>query len=102
MIYVSKEKAEFYSGDGYSGMDYPMTDADINVAVIKINEIELNTKTYTVTVNGNNINLSKTEFEILKLLMQNSNKVVTKSIIFDTVWDNFYSADDNTGVSIEI
>ena len=38
IIYVSKEKAEFYSGDGYSGMDYPMTDADINVAVIKINE----------------------------------------------------------------
>lgn len=37
MIYVSKEKAEFYSGDGYSGIDYPMTDADINVAVIKIN-----------------------------------------------------------------
>ena len=37
IIYVSKEKAEFYSGDGYSGMDYPMTDADINVAVIKIN-----------------------------------------------------------------
>lgn len=37
MIYVSKEKAEFYRGDGYSGMDYPMTDADINVAVIKIN-----------------------------------------------------------------
>ena len=64
--------------------------------VIKINEIELNTKTYTIAVNGNNINLSKTEFEILKLLMQNSNKVVTKSIIFDTVWDNFYSADDNT------
>ena len=25
MIYVSKEKAEFYSGDGYSGMGYPMT-----------------------------------------------------------------------------
>ena len=37
MIQVSKEKAEFYSGDGYSGMDYPMTDADINIAVIKIN-----------------------------------------------------------------
>ena len=37
MIYVSKEKAEFYSGDEYSGMDYPMTDVDINVAVIKIN-----------------------------------------------------------------
>ena len=32
-----KEKAEFYSGDGYSGMDYPSTDKDINFAVININ-----------------------------------------------------------------
>lgn len=37
MLYIKKEKAEFYSGDGYSGMDYPMADPDINFAVIKIN-----------------------------------------------------------------
>lgn len=36
MIYIKKEKAQFYSGDGYSGMDYPSTDKDINFAVIKI------------------------------------------------------------------
>lgn len=37
MLYVSKKQAEAYSGDGYSGLDYPMTDPDINFAVIKIN-----------------------------------------------------------------
>ena len=37
MEFIKKEKAEFYSGDGYSGMDYPSTDKDINFAVIKIN-----------------------------------------------------------------
>ncbi len=37
MQYIEKNKAEFYEGDGYSGMDYPMTDPDINFAVIKIN-----------------------------------------------------------------
>lgn len=37
MEFIKKEKAEFYSGDGYSGMDYPSLDKDINFAVIKIN-----------------------------------------------------------------
>lgn len=37
MEFIKKEKAEFYSGDGYSGMDYPSFDKDINFAVININ-----------------------------------------------------------------
>lgn len=37
MQFIEKNKAEFYSGDGYSGIDYPMTDPDINFAVIKVN-----------------------------------------------------------------
>lgn len=36
MEYIAKEKAEFYSGDGYSGMDYISLDKDINLGVIKI------------------------------------------------------------------
>lgn len=37
MRHIKKNEAETYSGDGYSGMDYPMIDKDINFAVIKIN-----------------------------------------------------------------
>lgn len=37
MLYVSKKEAENYSGDGYSSLEYSMTDPDINFAVIKIN-----------------------------------------------------------------
>lgn len=37
MEFIKKEQSEFYSGDGYSGMDYPSKDKDINFAVIKIN-----------------------------------------------------------------
>lgn len=64
--------------------------------IIKINEIELDSKNYNVTCNNTEIPLSKIEFAILKLLMQNNNQVVTKSIIFDTVWDTMDSADENT------
>ena len=69
---------------------------DDPLKVIKIGEIELNPRTYEVTCQSIDINLSKTEFEILKLLMQNSNQVVTKSVIFDTVWNTVDSADENT------
>lgn len=37
MEFIKKEEAISYSGDGYSGIDYPSSDKDINFAVIKIN-----------------------------------------------------------------
>lgn len=37
MEFIKKEEAISYSGDGYSGMDYPSKDKDINFAVIQIN-----------------------------------------------------------------
>ena len=64
--------------------------------ILKAGEIELNTRNYTALYHNKNINLSKIEFEILKLLMQNQNQVVTKSVIFDTIWDTMDSADENT------
>lgn len=36
MELIKKESAEVYSGDGYSGLDYPSLDKDINVGVIQI------------------------------------------------------------------
>ena len=64
--------------------------------VLKIGDIELNPKTYKVVCNDIEINLSKIEFEILKLLTKNNNQVVTKSVLFDTVWDTIDSVDENT------
>lgn len=64
--------------------------------ILRIGDIELNPKTYQVICNNIDINLSKIEFEILKLLMRNDNQVVTKSVLFDTVWNTLDSADENT------
>ena len=64
--------------------------------VIQLDDIELNSKNYKVICNGVDLSLSKIEFEILKLLMKNNNQVVTKSMIFDIVWDTMNSADENT------
>lgn len=53
--------------------------------ILKFDNIILDKQKYSVTVNNNDVKLTKTEFAILKLLMQNSNQVVTKSIILDKI-----------------
>ncbi len=65
-------------------------------SILKIKDILLDSNSFKVSCNGKDINLSKIEFEILKLLMQNCNQVVTKSVLFDKVWDTVDSADENT------
>ncbi len=37
MIYVSKEKAEFFGNDDKSGFQYPIFDKDLDLSIIKIN-----------------------------------------------------------------
>ncbi len=63
---------------------------------LSFKDIKINLNDFTVTCNGKNINLSKTEFDLLKTMMQKPNQVHTKSYLYDTVWNYEDSADDNT------
>lgn len=45
---------------------------------------------------GRTIELTKTEFLILKLLMENPGRIYTKQQIYDYAWGDEYIADDNT------
>lgn len=51
---------------------------------------------YAVSLNGTDVPFSKCEYDILLLLAQNRGKIVTKSTIFDKVWDYSCEADENT------
>jgi DNA-binding response OmpR family regulator len=53
-------------------------------------------ETYEGTINKKNLNLSKREFEILKLLIENPKKVFTKNNIYESVWGDEYLGDENT------
>lgn len=64
--------------------------------VVRAGDVLLNKKTYTGLVRDIDLGLSRIEFDILCLLVQNCNQVVTKSTIFETVWDNGDSADENS------
>ena len=59
-------------------------------------DIVLNKADYSAQCNTMDMELSKHEFALLQLLMENPNRTCTKSMIYDTVWDYENSADDNT------
>ena len=52
---------------------------------IIIEGITLNPDHYQVTVDGRNVDVTKTEFEILRLFMQNPGKIFTRDNIIDSI-----------------
>lgn len=63
---------------------------------IEYKDIKLDTEKYSAICNGKDLELTKTEFEILNLLILNKGQIVTKSILFDEIWNTKDSADENT------
>ena len=64
--------------------------------ILKFKDVELNKVNFTVNCNNKEVAFTKKEFELLKLLMENENQKLTKSMIFDSIWNDENSADDNT------
>lgn len=56
----------------------------------------LNPTSRTVTVNGQEITLTNYEFDILKLLLGEPEKVFSRDTIYEKVWKNGYYGEDNT------
>ena len=63
---------------------------------VELGSLEINTDEHRVYVAGQEVLLSRYEFDILLLLAKNRGKIMTKSRIFDTVWDMSDTADENT------
>ena len=54
---------------------------------IKVGELEINEDAHEVSVNGHFVDLSPTEYQLLRYLAQNPNRVLTKAQILDHVWE---------------
>lgn len=65
-------------------------------SVLTYKDIEINMKDFSATCNGKELILTKNEFELLKALMERPTQVFTRSMLFDLVWGDEDSADDNT------
>lgn len=77
-------------------MYYNSSDNNNKTSILEHGNLKLNLENYTLIKNDEVIDLRPKEFEILKLLFENPNKVFTKAQIFNSVWGQEYMGDDNT------
>lgn len=67
-----------------------------NSKQLHLGEIIVDPASHEVTVNGKPVALTKKEFALLQFLIQNKNKVCTRTRIIESVWDIHFQY--NTGV----
>ena len=65
-------------------------------SVLIAGELRLDSDRHVVTLNGNSLTLPLKEFELLELLMENVNRVLTRGQIIDRVWGSNYFGDTKT------
>lgn len=64
--------------------------------MIVIGGIELNDKTKEVTLDGEKVSLTRTEYDILKLLMEHPGQVFSPNEIYEKVWNDNPFRNENT------
>ena len=62
-------------------------------ALIRAGEISMDQDTHEVLVNDSPVELSPTEFKLLRYLMLNPNRVLSKAQILDHVWEYDFNGD---------
>jgi len=60
---------------------------DTEASLLEVGEISIDQDAHEVFVNGKQIDLSPTEYKLLRFLMTNANRVMSKGQILDHVWE---------------
>ena len=75
----------------------------LNRANTCLNQSKIHTKNFTLNISNSTIikndkviELTKNEYKILKFLLENKNKIVSRDDIMECLWDNESFIDDNT------
>ncbi|AJK87940.1 MULTISPECIES: response regulator transcription factor [Lysinibacillus] len=72
------------------------TQEPANSEFLSLRDIEIDIAAYEVFVQGNKLDLTKTEYDLLKLLIEHKNRVCTREHILTSVWG--YDTDIETNV----
>ena len=82
--------------------DYVMNivEARLGKHLLSYNGLSLNLDKKEATVDGNPVNLTRTEFELLHLLLLNRGKVLSRQELMDTVWAGVIVTDRTVNVNI--
>lgn len=67
-----------------------------NSNIITYNNITLDLSTATLSHNDTSIELSKNEFKILTILLNNKGQIISRDKLMQKLWDNDWFVDDNT------
>ena len=74
---------------------------NVKKEVLTVGGIELDDRTKEVTLDGEKVSLTRTEYDILKLLLENQGKVFSPHQIYEMVWkDDPYGAENTVAVHI--
>ncbi|MEA5404924.1 response regulator transcription factor [Arcicella sp. DC2W] len=63
--------------------------------ILKYDNLELNNQTKTVSRSGIDINLTPKEFKLLEYMMQNAERILSRTEIADKVWDTHFDTGTN-------
>lgn len=58
------------------------------ISILKVDNLVLDLTSHEVTVNDTQVHLTKTEYAIFKLLMQNPNQVISKTVILERIFED--------------
>jgi DNA-binding response OmpR family regulator len=67
----------------------------VSSAFLTAHDLVLNTESFEVLRSGKPIKLSATEFKILKYLMENQHKVISKTVLLEAIWGYNFSPESN-------
>ena len=64
--------------------------------ILKVRDIEIDSEKYEVLKNGEKLVLTLKEFELLKMLIENKGKVLTRDFLLDKIWGYDYVGETRT------
>lgn len=94
-IAVQLREAELRTGEGRQRKEQMFDDVDSSVG-LKAGELVLDTESHRLWVNGNPVHLTRTEYAILKLLMEQNGRVLSRSTILTAISEETPDCTENT------
>ncbi len=71
-------------------------DENESSTILKVRDIEIDSEKYEVRKNGEKLVLTLKEFELLKMLIENKGKVLTRDFLLDKIWGYDYIGETRT------
>lgn len=68
----------------------------VKTRILKVKELTMDTEKHEVTLGGRPIELTLKEFELLKILIENRGKVLSRNLLLDEVWGYDYFGETRT------